>query len=266
MRLVLDKSALRALPTARIRELCAAHEIWMPEILFYELLTCDHQQRAALFRKINPVDCPLKLIGNRGYLFGRELEHRRPVNPVDDSELNGVRWIFNPRLQDPEWEPVDNMRDIADWRAHVADRVGEFRERAALTAHAFFPDLSDVRPGEMQRIYEAQQQLSDDSIKVREIFEYMATDNGETVPADFGPAWMGYRLLQGELLWALDHIARYGAGISEAPMPRLENTYCDIDYAVIATFADGLLSNDANVIRHFQLMAPTRYAGPDAPA
>lgn len=265
MRLVLDKSALRALPTRRIRTLCAEHEIWMPEILFYELLTCDDVQRAALFRKINPVENPLKLIAGRGYLFGRELERRRPVDAVGDSELNAVRWIFNIQLQDPDWKPVDNLRDIADWRAHVSRRVDAFRERAAFTAHAFFPELSDIHPGEQQRIHAAQEQLSGDSALVRNIFEQLAIDNSESVPVDFGTAWMGYRLLQGELLWSLDHIARYGAGITETPMPRLENTYCDIDYAVIATFADGLLSNDTDVLRLFRLMAPDLYAGPDVP-
>lgn len=265
MQLVIDKSALRALPTTRIHTLCQQHDIWMPEILFYELLTCDAQQRAMLFRKICPRENPMRMTGGRGYLFGRELANNRPVHVVDDSELNGVRWVFNPALQDPAWDPVGNLQDIAEWRAHIARRVTEFRDRAAFTAHAFFPELSNTQPGELERVADAQQRLSGESPLVLEIFSKLAEDNGERVPDGFGPHWMGFRLLQAELLWSLDHIARYGAGITDAPMPRLENTYCDIDYAAIAAFADGLLSNDANVLRLFRLMVPELHAGPDAP-
>lgn len=216
-----------------------------------------------LFRKIGTSENPLRLVADGGYLFGRELVLKRPIDVVQDSELNGIRWVFNERLKDPNWQPEENMADIAEWRADMAGRVERFRERAAFTAHAFFPDLVDVRGGQLARVIAVQQELSGDSRLVREIFAVVARANDHEPPEGFGPEWIGYRLLQAQLMWSLDHIARYGSGIVDAPMPRLENTYCDADYATIAAHADVFLSADANAVRLFGLMAPDVYCGQD---
>ncbi len=118
----------------------------MPEALFYELLTCAAAERAMLFRKIGVGENPLSLTANGGFLFGRELEFGRPTQVIRDSALNNVRWIFNAGLRDPEWAPRDSLQDLDQWQADMARQVNAFRERAGLTAHAFFPELRDV-PG-----------------------------------------------------------------------------------------------------------------------
>ena len=74
---------------------------------------------------------------------------------------------------------------------------------------------------------------------------------------------MGFRYLQSQLLWAVDHASRYGAGLNAAPAPRLENTFCDAEYSAIAAHADAFLTNDGNPARLFRLMAPHVHCGND---
>lgn len=265
MRVVLDKSALFGLRSERIRALCAEHDVWMPEVLFYELLTCDAEQRARLFRKLHAMENPLSLIANGGFLFGRELEFGRPTEIIKDSALNGVRWIFNKKLGDPKWIPTDSLSDISDWHASMAIQVADFRERASLTAHAFFPDLRDVRGGERQRVEPFQRELGGNSDIVRYIYTQLAESNGQTPPPDLGPQWMGFTLLQAQLIWGLDHISRYGAGNFDCQVASIENTFCDTEYAAIASHADALLTNDGQLAELFALMAPHVYCGRDLP-
>jgi hypothetical protein len=235
----------------------------MPEALFYELLTCAAAERAMLFRKIGVGENPLSLTANGGFLFGRELEFGRPTQVIRDSALNNVRWIFNAGLRDPEWAPRDSLQDLDQWQADMARQVNAFRERAGLTAHAFFPELRDVRGGERGRIEPVLHELGGDSDIVRQIYAHIAESNGQIVPPGFGPQWMGFTLLQGQLIWSLDHISRYGAGNIDGPMAGIENTFCDIEYAAIAAHADALLTRDGPLTRLFRLMAPQIYCGPD---
>jgi hypothetical protein len=235
----------------------------MPEILFYELLTAERHERARLFRKIGTGENPMHLIAGTGFLFGKELENGRPANPVIDSDLLGIKWVFNEKLQDPEWIPEDHLQDIDEWRKHIQSRVVNFREKSAFVSHAFFPEIADVRGGQMNRIDPSIQSLTGNSARVKEIFAEIAFDNGHRTPDNFGPEWIGYRMLQSQLIWSLDHMARYGAGVVDAPMPRLENTYCDAEYAALAALSDAFLCSDENAARLFRLMAPDVYCGRD---
>jgi hypothetical protein len=255
MRIVLDKSALFGLSGARVRALCAEHEVWMPEVLFYELLTTGNEERALLFAKIGAGENPFHLISNAGYLWGRELASRRPTQPVADSGLQAIRWVFNARLREAGFDPVAQLPDVAAWRAHIQERALGFLERAQAVAAVFFPDLVDLRGGDLPRVRAIQATLGGDSARVREIYADLAAANDEAVPDGFGPNWMGYRLLQAQLLWALDHIARYGAGPGLTPR-ELENTFCDAEYGAIAAHADCLLTRDRGLADQFRIMAP----------
>lgn len=261
VRIVIDKSALHAMSTDRFHALCRDHEVWMTEVLFYELVTTSGANRAALFRKIGAGEHRLRLTTNSGYLLGRELDRGSPVDMMRDSGLEGIQWVFNPCLQDSNWIPEDHMPDLVEWRGDTARRVDWFRERAAGVAHAFFPDLQDISPGELERVALAQKELGGDSARIRQIHQQLTA--GLQTGADFGPNWLTYRALQAQLLWSLDHIARYGAGDFDAYSPRLENTYCDAEYATIACFADALLTRDNNLARLFGVMAPDICCGHD---
>ncbi|MFD0740500.1 hypothetical protein ACFQZQ_14545 [Lysobacter koreensis] len=263
MRVVIDKSALFGLPAQRIDAICREHEVWMPEVLFYELLTTDPAQRARLFRKIPRRERPFVLVGDGGFLFGRELEYGRPVDVVRDSGMEEVRWIFNERLGEEDWFPEEYRGALDEWRTAMNASIESFRERAAFTTHAFFPELNNLRNGQIDRIQAIQRELSGNSARVREIYGAVTEANGAAVPADFGPNWIGYRLIQAELMWALEHAARYGTGIVDAPMPRLENYVCDLKYAVVASMADAFICHDVIACRLFRLVAPDVLCGSD---
>lgn len=185
MRIVLDKSALFGLSAARVRDLCAGHDVWMPEVLFYELLTTGNEERALLFTKIGVGQNPFHLISNAGYLWGRELAAGRSTQPVADSGLEAVRWVFNPRLRDADFNPVAELPDVRAWQAHIQERALGFLERAQAVAAVFFPELVDLRGGDLPRVRAVQATLGGDSARVREIYSELAAANDEAVPDDF---------------------------------------------------------------------------------
>lgn len=265
LNVVIDLSALRGLSGARIAALCAQHDVWMTEALFYELMTTqDHVARAAAFRKIGPAANPLRLISNAGYLWGRELSAGRPTDPIADSDaLQDVSWIFNPVLQDPDFHPLDHLPDLVDWQREMHAKVAAFEQRAQGVASAFFPNLLGVRAGERARVDPVLRDLGEDHAVVMSIFRLLAEAEGKQVPDVINHRWMGFRLLQSQLMWAVDHLGRYGEGTHAVAAPRIENTFCDVEYAAIAAHADALLTRDALQAELFQRMAPSVYCGPD---
>lgn len=264
MRVVIDLSALRALPAARVSALCATHEVWAIEGLIYELMTTeDHTGRAGAFRKIQQNLNSIQLIADSGYLWGKELQLNRPVDPVVDSEMGAVTWLSDPRLQDPLFRPLTAIPDVIEWRNEMQRRVTNFGARTRGVAESFFPELVGLRAGDRARIEPVLRDLCGDSDLLIRLYWRLAQAVGEVVPEGFGQEWMGYRLLQAQLVWALDHISRYGEGVGAVDAPRLENVYCDVEYAAVAAHADALLTFDALQARLFRMIAPNVLCVPD---
>lgn len=255
MRLVIDKSVLRALPLAQFLSLRERHQLLMTEALFYELMTCDPPQRAQLFRKIGGDENPLGVVPNPGFLWGRELAHGAPIDSASAAELNQFRWIFNPGLSDPNYALPDAVEaELVGWREHRAGEVRAFLKQAA-TIPEMFPNMQGVGSGASpEMVEEILRSLSGDSIAVREFFTLLAASSGERVPAGFGPDWVGYRSLQAQMIWAVDARWKHGENLERAKAT--ENTVCDMEYAVAAAHADGLLSQDKALVRLTQLMEP----------
>lgn len=229
----------------------------MPEVLFYELMTCPPVERASLFRKIGAEERPIELVSNPGWLFGREMTLGRKCHPVLDSELNGVRWIFNAGLVQSEFVfPEKVQTDIVQWRARKAEAVASFVERSSAVS-GFIPSLKGLKAGARGDIVRSVlNELGGDSAAVREVHSQLAAHAGENIPPEFGPDWIGFRLLQAELIWAVDNMSRYGDGVIAVPMKDLENTVCDIEYAVIASKADVLLTRDKRLAANAAIMVP----------
>jgi hypothetical protein len=243
MRILVDKSAWQGISTDEIQRLCKAHDVFFPEVIFYELLTTpDPITRAALFRKLTP-ELSIRAIPNAGYLLGQELDSGLPWSDDLIHDLRDFTWVFRQQLRSED--PDLRLPQLPEWIAHTAERVRNFRFRADRIGIELFPELEEIRPGQMLQIEPRLEELRGDSTLVKQIARerLMLPIEAE----DFGPRWAAYRYLQASLIWSLDHIGRYGSGRYEAVVNGIENTYCDAEYGALACFFEVFLTRDTRL-------------------
>jgi len=116
MRIVIDKSSLFAMSGQVFERLCNEHDVCLPEVFFYELLTTTPLQRARLFRKVARAQNRFALTSDAHTLMEREIAMQRPVDIVIDSALQAIDWIYDERLQDEALNPDEYLEPLGPWQ------------------------------------------------------------------------------------------------------------------------------------------------------
>jgi len=244
MRIVIDKSSLFAMSGQVFERLCNEHDVCLPEVFFYELLTTTPLQRARLFRKVART------------LMEREIAMQRPVDIVIDSALQAIDWIYDERLQDEALNPDEYLEPLGLWREDIAERLRRFRGRVERMVQHGFIGIADVVAGDRRRLNPLTLRLAEDDDSIRRLFtDIWRLSRQLEAPANFGPEYVGFSLLRSELLLTLELVATFGAAAA-ADNPSLENSYCDSEYAAIASHADAFLTRDRQLAGIFRLLAP----------
>ncbi len=250
VKLVLDLSALLASTFADFQLLCGRHSIWIPEALFFEVLTKDKaEDRAKCFALIQSVNSKYTLIPNVGAMMGMEAKRGSEVQPELEA-YEGITWINDKRLQDSDFslrELEPNL--ISPWRAEIDRNIRSFGGVIQDVA-IDFPELEGFRGGASLAQFEPQMQ------RVAQSDELVARVLAAISDFTFASTSVHFRSIRFAFINAIEHIRKYGCLPSQDIQKNVENSYLDSDYMVIASFADGLISNDNRLRYLYKLVCP----------
>jgi hypothetical protein len=250
---LLDNSALDGIPTTDLLRAGSLAPLCVPEVLFYELLTTrDAIRRARLFRKLAALRGALRFTGSIGQLLRVEDRTGRPSRIVQDAEPLG-EWPFMQELQEEGVQIPDRIAPaLAEWRQRVQGEVVAFRQRA-ISLVDMLPELAAISPRtSVEVIRNLQARMGGDSPIVAEVVWELQDDAQRR--AGSGPNWLGYRMVQAQLIWTLQRLRDHGRRKGVEQHNNLENTVCDIEYATMASQANCLLTRDDGLARLFQAM------------
>ena len=259
MRLVVDMSALRGASFANFRSLSEIHDLWLPEAIFYEALTTDSaKNRAKCFALIQHTARRPSLTTNTGKLLALELQQRLPIDPVS-GDWSGVTWPWHKSLADEANDLGEFASLINPWKNEIRQNILAFTGVVS-DVTAKFPSLGNLKGGGTYGDVEDLLQLvASHPSFTREVYSAAVGADGPAA-GEIGPEWMAFRVFQAAFLNAIEHVRKYGGAIAGTTIPKqVENSYLDMEYMTIATFADGIISADSRLVDlHKMLKVDTR--------
>jgi hypothetical protein len=250
-RFILDKNFLQGGQAGTIARLCEEGSVVMPDVLFYEMISCEEPARSRCFRKLPQVENPIVVVPNTGKLLRLELQHQRPCG-VPSTHALDLRFRFNPKLAQGGYVfPKSARKVLEEATAGTNDDLRRFVEMVNL-APLMFPDVFKKGLSDKARLAakeDALRQIADDTHVAREGFRQLSGPAGRRLAGcELGPDWIHFRWLQVMLAAVVDLGLRYGR--LEPPfLPKREhevgNFVLDMQYAMLALLEGGLASNDA---------------------
>lgn len=212
-RFILDKNFVQGGQADTIVRLCEEGRAVMPDVLFYEMISCEEPARSRCFRKLPQGENPIVVVPNTGKLLRFELEHRRPCGLPSTHALD-IRFRFHPKLAQGNYSfPESARRTLDDARAAAVDDLHRFVEMVNM-APMMFPDafkegLSDEDSAAAHD--DVLRQIANDPEVVREGFRQLSGPAGQRrADCVLCPNWIHFRWLQVKLAAVVDLAQRYG--------------------------------------------------------
>jgi len=265
MKLVLDKSYLQGSSREKIHELCTNHCVIMPEVLLMEILTTEKKEKMiSCLTKFPPTDNPIAVVPNVGTFIRYEVHNHRPCPPIENFFVRGPLYI-NPKLFNGTFVfTEEQIKILKSWENEVTEDSRRFIEKAVLSER-WFPEIGDYKPGmPTDGIELAIKKVTSDSsfIKLvyKEIHEEITEISDKRWPnaSAINEAWTLYKYFQMHLLSAIQYIKKYGKRIISDIAKYIINYRLDIDYCVIGSLADGLLTKDKEMASFYTLLCPDK--------
>ena len=262
MYLVLDKSFLQGSSKEGIHQLCLNYSLIMPEVLFLEILTKE-EDISKCFKKFPPIENPVHLVRNVGWLIRYEVINNQPCTPLEKVFLRTGPYVFNPDLTKGQFNFTETQRrGLEEWEGYTLGATQSFVEKS-VTIDYWFPDLREYVPGGPSQIVE------DAMLKVARNKDLIITIYSQLrdgvykkqnvlwpEPSEIDQNWILFRYLQVHLLAAIEYVRRYGNKVRHTVSKRLINDRLDIDYIIVGCLADGLATADKTMGRFYNLLCP----------
>lgn len=264
MNIVLDKCYLQGSSKDEIHQMCSQHQIIMPKVLLFEILTTKTENMVKCFQKFPKTENPVALVPNVGTLIRYETKNDKQCSPIESQFLK-VRYKFNENLAKGQFTFTEEQNNVLDeWKKRTTEDTAGFIEKATV-ADGWFSGLSEYKPGEsLDAITTAMERVAQEEDFVRHIYSeirdeiHLAKKVLWPDPSKIDKQWILFRHLQVHLLAAIEYIRKYGKEAQEVITKRLENEYLDIDYCIIANIADGLATRDKTMARFYELLCPDK--------
>ena len=260
---ILDKSYLDAANKDEIRSLCTEHTVFMPDVLFHELITTKEESMKRCFNKFPNETNPVELIPNIGTLLRYELTTHRPCAPLHEQRVKIV-FKFNEGLGDGTFQFTEEQNEIKQNRENqVQVDTKEFFDLAMLVP-GFFPYLNNIPFKEFPNAIEtAKQQIATDADKVRGIYKSFLNHYTPSNPVDFSVIdsnWAYFRWIQVRVLYSLNLLLKYQGQLpkdfSDKFWRRVEHDLLDSEYVILGSLAGALASNENKMISNFRYICP----------
>lgn len=260
-RTILDKCFVQGTPTLLMHELCQSRRAIMPDVLFYEMITCEEPDRSTCFAKFPPIADPVVVVPNVGSLLRAEIEHRRPCARPSNHALT-IPYRFHPKLASGAYAfPASAQAALEEARATAHEDLGRFIDMINV-APLVFPDVfKKGLQDEARRAIrdDAMEQIVNDPAVVRTALAQLKGPIEHLHDCALGPDWLHFRWLQVKLAATLDLAMRYGE-IQPPLTPKrtheLGNFMMDLQYVMLALLEGGLASRDAWLMGLFRRLRP----------
>jgi hypothetical protein len=270
-KILLDKNFLQGSSTKMIRDLAETHTLLMPDVLFYEMISCDEPARSQCFAKLPPGENPVVLLKHLGGLLSKEMDTHQPCGLPSDN-MEEIRYQFNPALSAKGYElPEEAVRQLAVEHETLKLEVAQYLQRAA-TVKNLFTAFGTAKGKKREELRADAEGTIADFEHMRAFYESMASHSppGPYNPpsvALVGPDWACVRLMQVQLLFGVDIWYRFGDNFPVEPTgaayERFEHDVLDANYLIMGVLQGSLATHEKKLRRWFRLLRPDGHLYPD---
>jgi hypothetical protein len=181
-----------------------------------------------------------------GPLLRYEIEHRQAASLID--HLLPFTGTF--------YHPPNAEETLVQWRQEVESEVERFHLVATEVA-VWCPQLRELSGDALRTACEdLKRQTGVDADAVRRIYQSLEGLEGFPPAAILETSWVLFRWIQALLLFALDHVSRYGCSDLAAIPRRVEHDIHDIQYVIFGALCGALATRDQGIACNFKLACP----------
>jgi hypothetical protein len=260
---ILDKSYLDAANKDEIRSLCAEHTVFLPDVLFHELITTKEESMRRCFNKFPNKKNPVELIPNIKTLLEYELITHQPCTPLYEQRIK-IDFEFNEGLRDGTFQSTEEQNEIKQNQESKIQADTKKFFHLAMSVHAIFPYLNNISFKELPDAIEtAKQQIVTDADKVRRICKNSLNHYAPSNPVDFNVIdsnWAYFRSIQVRVIYLLNLFLKYQGqlpkDVSDKFWRGVEHDLLDSEYVILGSLAGALACNDDKMISNFQYICP----------
>ena len=258
---ILDKSYLQAASHSRFLELSEQYQFLMPDVLFYELISCDEPVRSTCFSKLPQKANPIPLVKSLGELLREELTTRKPAG-LPSKNLLEVEYQFNPGLGEGSYNLPDDLKTVIfESEAELDGDVNRLMDFTAL--ERMFPHIhtgTDEERKEYKSEYE--RYIAENPRKLGTFLSSLEPPDGFALPTQekLNESWTLLRWLQVRLLFNLDLYVRYGNNksieLTKNLKSKLKNDVLDMNYLILGVLQHGFATKERKLIEFYNLLCP----------
>lgn len=256
--IVIDKSWVQGASAGVLALVSAEHDLFMPEALFYELLTTQRDKQILCFSRLAKVHSSIRLLCGIPDLLRYESESGKPATPLGDRCI-AESISFHPTAGTTGYSFSEQQVEVIE--SERAEREGtglQGLKQMSSVVSGWFPALKGLpASSQRERIQPYLQRVASDADMVRDIFGAIRAP-GMPEPAVLDERWAFFRYMQVRLVGALEYIRLHGDRNEGATGRKIPNFFLDHDYLIPALLADGLASCDNELQEFYGLLAPEK--------
>ena len=260
MNLIIDKNYLIGASKDKINKLLSEHTIFMSDTLFMEILTADNESHIKkCFCKFPQSENPITLLQNASSLLSFERKNHKPCGVIENY-IWDIRYEFNPDLQNDRYNIIVK---------HVEQPIKEFKEKLskkalgfsqkAFTVSGWFPELKDKAKITKKEKDAAIKKVAEDLNFIRKVYAKIQKGIFENEneqwpnPKAINKDWALFRYFQFHLMGTLELFWR-----QTQDNKKIMNAYLDMDYCILGSIADGIVTRDNTMAYFFRMACPEK--------
>ncbi|WP_236232551.1 hypothetical protein [Pseudomonas tohonis] len=259
--IIIDKSYLQGAPALRISKLSSELGLLMTDALLYELVK-NPEKRAKLFSKFPHKPRPFELVPNLGYFLRHEAQENNSCG-LPSNHIRRIDHSQTENYKDPKFSLTNDLIAHLSQKKNEIDEDSKQLVATIASIESVFPELTGTP--KKDRIPKAQyiknKIFSNDQL-VQQGANFLISNSpffqGGLVNTT--PAWMTYRWLQVQLLFALDYWSKHPDGVRTNGRPefeeRIRHDILDAIYITIALQEGAFATKEKKLIDWWKKLSP----------
>jgi hypothetical protein len=260
--LLLDKSFVQGVTTAKMHALADSHRLLVSDALFYELIS-NPRDRHICFAKFPSRENPVEFVMHVGGHLRREIETRKPSGRPSQN-VEEFRFEFNEELLSDSYElSTEAAQVLAEHDAELQSDVGSFISRAK-GMKRFFPEVfvgSDAQRAQA-RLKVRRVIVGEKRELLRFYGKLQAPPRRRGFPRKrhLTEEWALFRWLQVQMLFGLDLSWRYGVNLwkplTSKQYEKLEHDVLDAQYLLLGVLEGAFATQERKLQEWFTALRP----------
>lgn len=260
--IIIDKCYLQGTSMKLLQKLSEEFQLLMPDVLFYELISCGEPHCSRCFKKLPQGPSPIPIVKHVGALLKRELHSGQPAGlPSDNLEV--FEFIFNPNLSKGAYElSASDKRAMSEIEDELKSDISNLLKKSQLVPN-LFPNIKIVSTEKRKKNKEEIEAfIASGGTELRRFLSNLKLPNGKSMPDEnvLNESWALFRWLQVQLLFSLDIYFRYGAidihNLTSKQNRDFEHDVLDAHYLIQGVMQRSFATKEKKLIRYFKLLCP----------